>query len=568
MSNEELNKATSEVGSKIYIFDEFVLDEAALEVKAKKRSIQLTPSEYFLLLYFVKHPKIAHRYADLYEEIFGLDGKSLENTIPNHVASLRKKLWLSSDHQLIKNIPKFGYRFDADVIVKPKAEMNPLSEEEPVKLYKEKPAAIDKKNLLISRQIQESSSIRKYEHLLTYDDFRRTGDTLNDKYKLEGFIGTGGMGLVYLAKDQSNEFVAIKLLKPEVVNRNPDNVRLFRNEFQAASKLIHPNIVRIFDSGTDEAHRISYLVMEVLDGESIEEFLKKQRMPLEMVKDVFHQVCDAVQYAHSKNVLHLDIKPANILLVKNDNGSFNVKVIDFGMSKVISSESGTTVTRFGGTLQYCSPEHFGGKHTYRSDIYSLGATLYHMLAGVIPFGGGSFVLAKQHPNMEMPPIPSILNQRSDLPNELDLVIQKALSKNPLERQESVRQLLDEFEQALSKPDTRLPDVLSNSIVGNVIFTKPLRTDEMIPNFVHRQSKRVDIFFTSDNSETEAINAVKALESLPNQNVEKIESKPDNKGWHLEIFYKNPVGQVYCNFLARLFTDSKIRFSEIVLVINS
>jgi serine/threonine protein kinase len=567
MPNKELNKAISGDDSNIYIFDEFVLYEGTEELTAQGRSVKLARIDYFLLLHFVKNPKIVLSLDDISKKVFGLAGETLETTIRTHIASLRERLRQSPDRQLIKYISKRGYRFDADVIVKTNAESNLLSEE-PVKLYKEKPAAFDEKILLISRQIQESPSIRKYEHLLTYDDFRRTGDTLNDKYKLEGFIGAGGMGLVYLAKDQSNDFVAIKLLKPEVVNRNPDNIRLFRNEFQAASKLIHPNIVRIFDSGTDEAQRISYMVMEVLDGKTIEEFLNKQRMPLEMVKDVFRQVCDAVQYAHSKNVLHLDIKPANILLVKNDNENFSVKVIDFGMSKVISSESGITVTRFGGTLQYCSPEHFGGKHTYRSDIYSLGATLYHMLVGVIPFGGGSFVIAKQHPNMEMPPIPSILNQNPDLPKGLDSVIQKALSKNPFERQESVKQLLDEFEQAFSKSDTRPLDILSNSIVGNVIFTKPLRTEEMIPNFVLRLSKRVDIFFTTDDSETEAINALKALESLPGPNVEKIESKPDNKGWHLEIFYKNPVGQVYCNLLARLFTDSKIRFSEIVLVINS
>jgi hypothetical protein len=118
------------------------------------------------------------------------------------------------------------------------------------------------------------------------------------------------------------------------------------------------------------------------------------------------------------------------------------------MARIIKSDSGTTVTRFFGTYQYCSPEHFGGKVNGRSDVYSLGATLYHMIAGVVPFGT-SYINAKMHPNARLPPVPSILNMRPGLPAKVDKILNKALSKNPDERYGSSKELYDEFAAAVS-----------------------------------------------------------------------------------------------------------------------
>lgn len=297
------------------------------------------------------------------------------------------------------------------------------------------------------------ADLKKYTHLVKFDNFRYKDVILNDKYRLEEFIGSGGIGMVYLATDLQpsaiNRIVAVKLIQPAVVNRNPDYVKLFENEFLAASKLDHPNVVKIFDSGTDEPTKSTYAVMELIDGESLDRILINQKLSLEMIQDIFRQVCEAVQHSHSKNVLHLDLKPENILLIKNDHERFLVKIIDFGMSKIISSESGTTVTRFGGTPQFCSPEHFvGRKQTKLSDVYSLGAILYNMITGVMPFGAPSYFNAKQHSQLEMPPTPSIASQRPDVPIELDAVIEKAISKNPAMRQQSVGELLQDFQRAL------------------------------------------------------------------------------------------------------------------------
>jgi serine/threonine protein kinase len=280
------------------------------------------------------------------------------------------------------------------------------------------------------------------------DPYKLKGTTLNHKYLLEDYLGGGGMGAVYLAtqKDSDNIF-AIKILKPDIAARSPEYAQLFEQEVAAAKELSHPNIVKIFDSGADDD--ISFMVMELLDGQTLEDEINNGNYEIEFVKNTFRQICNAFIVAHNQNIIHLDIKPANIFILSTPQDANFVKIIDFGLAKILKSESGTTITRFkGGTDKYCSPEHFGGKLTNRSDIYSLGATLYNMLTGVIPFGN-SYTYAKMHPNMELPPIPFISAQRSELPKDLDFVIQKALRRNPFDRQESVEQLLDEFEQALS-----------------------------------------------------------------------------------------------------------------------
>jgi serine/threonine protein kinase len=187
-------------------------------------------------------------------------------------------------------------------------------------------------------------------------------------------------------------------------------------------------------------------VMEWLTGEMLEHVIERGQIPLDRLTRIFGQICDAVSYAHDNGIIHLDIKPANVFLIGNGRDGDRIKVIDFGMARVLSSDTGTTVTRFLGTYQYCSPEHFGGKVSSRSDVYSLGATLYHMLAGTIPFGG-SYINAKAHPHLELPPVPSLQRMRPGLPREVDEVLQKALSKSPAQRQESARQLFEEFSRA-------------------------------------------------------------------------------------------------------------------------
>jgi serine/threonine protein kinase len=275
------------------------------------------------------------------------------------------------------------------------------------------------------------------------DPYRIVGTVLANKYELIEFAGSGGMGVVYRARKLDDDsIIAVKVLKPDIVAGNPEYANLFVREAEIVRGLNHPHIVKIFDSGEHED--LSFMVMEWVEGKSIEEHLGRGLLNEDSLVNIFQQVCDAVGYAHQKNIIHLDLKPGNILLISS-MPEF-VKVIDFGLSRVIRQESGTTVTRFRGTFQYCAPEQFGGRVSFRSDIYSLGATLYTLITGLMPFST-SYVHAKQHPNLELPEIPSIARQRG-FPSAIDKVIAKALNKNPDLRQQSTNELFREFADAI------------------------------------------------------------------------------------------------------------------------
>jgi eukaryotic-like serine/threonine-protein kinase len=279
------------------------------------------------------------------------------------------------------------------------------------------------------------------------DPYRLVGITLGNKYRLEEYAGGGGMGAVYRCyHTELAQVFAIKILKPDIVVNNPIYARLFEREVEAARQLNHPNIVKLFDSGFDD--NVSFMVMEWLEGHTLEDVIDDGHLGINRVAAIFNQICSAFIAAHNKNVIHLDIKPANVFIVDSVQLEDFVKVIDFGLARVLRSDSGTTVTRFLGTYQYCSPEHFGGKLTHRSDIYSLGVMLYQLLTGVLPFGT-SHIQAKMYPNLEMPPIPSLRRIRPDLSDAVDKVILKALSKDPNGRQQSVQQLLQEFSASIS-----------------------------------------------------------------------------------------------------------------------
>lgn len=290
------------------------------------------------------------------------------------------------------------------------------------------------------RPVRDALSTKKAK-----DPFRICGTVLNGKYELTEFAGSGGMGAVYRALNLiDRDIVAVKILQPHIVTRNPEYAELFEREAKNAQSLDHPHIVKVCDSGKDED--LSYMVMEWVEGRSVEDVLMQGQLPLDRLTNIFEQICSAVAFAHERSIIHLDLKPGNILLLDRPEHDDFVKVIDFGLSRVISKESGTTVTKFRGTHQFCAPEQFGGKVSHRSDIYSLGATLYYLLTGVIPFGT-SYINAKIHPNLELPEIPSVVRQRN-LPSALDRVIRRALSKNPLLRQQSASQLFDEFQRAM------------------------------------------------------------------------------------------------------------------------
>ncbi len=265
-----------------------------------------------------------------------------------------------------------------------------------------------------------------------------TGQIINKRYKIISLIAEGGMAHVYKALDiEKDHIVALKILKTQF-SGDKDFVDRFMQEAIAFAKLNHENIVKLYDYGSVDG--LHYLSLEFVEGNSLDQLIKNNgKMPLHEVLDISIQVCNALEHAHQKKIIHRDIKPHNILV----DTKGKVKVTDFGIAKAISS---ATITHAGGMLgsvQYFSPEQAKGERaTERSDIYSLAIVLYEMLTGRLPFSGEShFSIALKHVQ-ERPINPSVYNP--DIPYNIEMIILKGLGKNPEYRFASAK----EFKEAL------------------------------------------------------------------------------------------------------------------------
>lgn len=261
-------------------------------------------------------------------------------------------------------------------------------------------------------------------------------DTNQGRYRLMDKIGQGGMGVVYRAEDTVlNRIVAYKVLPPSLRD-NPKVLENFLQEAQVAAAINHPNIVTIFDTGSDGVE--PYIVMEYIDGITIKESMeKKSPMDISEIINLGKQICHGLDYAHAKNVIHRDIKPAN--LMTNKDGV--LKVMDFGLAKILSSSTleGTGIQ---GTPLYMSPEQIEGKRVdQRTDLYSLGCTLYRMATGRPPFIDGNVY----HHHLHTPPVPPI-NHNPKIPELLNKLILKCMEKSVEQRYKRAQEILDSFEQ--------------------------------------------------------------------------------------------------------------------------
>ena len=265
-------------------------------------------------------------------------------------------------------------------------------------------------------------------------------DTLFDgRYRIQRKLGAGGMADVYLAEDQElGRRVAIKILNGRHAN-DDQFIERFRREAKNAAALNHPNIVSIYDRG--EAEDTYYIAMEFLDGRTLKELIvSRGAAPINVAIEYARQILSALRFAHRHGIVHRDIKPHNVLV----DGEGRVKVTDFGIARAGTSqmtEAGSIV----GTAQYLSPEQArGGEVDPRSDLYSLGIVLYELLTGKTPFDGETPVeIAMKHLSATPKP-PSKL--RPDIPPELDMVVMRALAKNPDDRYQSA----DEMEADLER----------------------------------------------------------------------------------------------------------------------
>ena len=282
------------------------------------------------------------------------------------------------------------------------------------------------------------------------------GMVLAGRYVVKSRIGEGGMGLVYegLHRDIDKR-VAIKVLRDDL-SRRPEVVARFRQEAKSASRIGHENIVDISDFG-ETTRGASYFVMEFLDGEDLANVLGREvTVDSDRVCGIVLQCCRALSATHAKGIVHRDIKPENIFLTKREGVDDFVKIVDFGIAKMSDIETdgapGRKLTKTGmifGTPEYMSPEQAAGKELdHRVDVYALGIILYECHAGRVPFEGDTFMgVLTQHLFAELPPIAE-MNPQAKVSRELELVIRKALAKDPDDRYQDTEELAEAIECAL------------------------------------------------------------------------------------------------------------------------
>ena len=272
----------------------------------------------------------------------------------------------------------------------------------------------------------------------------KSGMIIVDRYEIIGQIGAGGMANVYKARDNKlNRYVAVKVMKSEF-REDSNFIKKFTREAQAAAGLANPNIVNVFDVGED--HGIYFIVMELVEGITLKEYInKKGKLSIREATSIAIQVAMGLDAAHAQNIVHRDVKPQNIIISTDGK----VKVTDFGIARAASSN--TISSNAMGSVHYSSPEQVrGGYADSKSDIYSLGITLYEMITGRVPFDGDTTVaIAIKHLQDEME-APS--KYTPDMPRSLEQIIYKCTQKSPDRRYASMAGVINDLKRSLIDPN--------------------------------------------------------------------------------------------------------------------
>ena len=272
----------------------------------------------------------------------------------------------------------------------------------------------------------------------------KIGMMVGDRYEILEKIGTGGMSDVYKAKcHKLNRFVAVKVLKQEF-SENANFVSKFKTEAQAAAGMMHPNIVNVYDVGEESG--TYYIVMELVEGITLKQYIeKKARLSVKEAISIAIQVSMGIEAAHRNHIIHRDIKPQNIMISKDGK----VKVTDFGIAKAVTSN--TITSNVMGSVHYTSPEQArGGYSDEKSDIYSLGITMFEMLTGRVPFNGETTVaIAIKH---IQEPMPSPREYIPEIPISVEQIVFKCTQKSPDRRYQSMAELIEDLKRSLMHPD--------------------------------------------------------------------------------------------------------------------
>ncbi|RDU24319.1 Stk1 family PASTA domain-containing Ser/Thr kinase [Anaerosacchariphilus polymeriproducens] len=292
----------------------------------------------------------------------------------------------------------------------------------------------------------------------------REGILIGERYEIIERVGSGGMSEVYKAKDHKlNRFVAIKVLKREF-SEDINFVQKFKREAQSAAGLMHPNIVNVYDVGQEG--NTHYIVMELVDGITLKKYIEnKGKLSPKEVVSIGIQAALGIDAAHKNNIIHRDIKPQNIIISKEGK----VKITDFGIARAASSE--TVSSNAMGSVHYISPEQArGGYSDVKSDIYSLGITLYEMVTGRVPFDGDTTVsIAIQHLQDELVEPSKYV---PDVPISLEQIILKCTQKSPERRYHSAEELITDLKKSLITPNEQFVQVIPGINRDQTIMFKP------------------------------------------------------------------------------------------------
>lgn len=318
----------------------------------------------------------------------------------------------------------------------------------------------------------------------------RLGKILDERYKIESVVGIGGMAVVYKAYDQQEDrYVALKVLRDDVA-MDAESRRQFRKEYQAVGKLSHPNIRAVYDvvvSGDTE-----YIVMEYVDGVNLKQYLKKKgRLPWREVLGLSIQIARALSHAHSRGIIHLDIKPQNIMLPRDGT----VKIADFGIAQMEEAAEGESSDEAVGSIHYISPEQAKGEAVdARSDIYSLGIVMYEMLTGKLPYDGETAEQVLVQHYSVIPEAPSEIDP--DIPSELENASLRAMEPEPDDRYPTADEMLADLEQlqeSLDAEDAFYDDGGNGEAVGadhTLVQPADAAAAERVPARIVRDEVRI------------------------------------------------------------------------------
>ena len=322
------------------------------------------------------------------------------------------------------------------------------------------------------------------------------GTKIGERYEIIGNIGSGGMANVYLARDLIlNREVAIKVLRFDFQD-DQNAIRRFQREALAATEMVHPNIVSVYDVG--EENGMQYIVMEYVRGTDLKHYIRNYSpIPLDTTVYMMEQILSAVSLAHEHGIIHRDLKPQNILV--DEQG--NVKITDFGIAIALSETSLTQTNTLLGSVHYLSPEQArGGMSTRQSDIYALGIILYELLTGKVPFEGESAVsIALKHFQND---VPSVRQFNPGIPQALENVVLHATAKEISDRYKTVNEMYSDLSTSLSPERANEPIYTPSAMTDETIMLTPVQEPEPVVTKMPLDESELDL------SEEEEVQPVK------------------------------------------------------------